>query len=152
MQRRRALSLAAMTTLMLGSAVVATCAVAGVPILGFGADAATNVAAIAPLTTTTTAKPRVVVRVQDVFDRVVVDTAPPVVSSPSPAPSAPAPTIAAPTPATTAAPPAAPTTTPPTTTQAREPSDDDVTQPSTSPPPGCAQPQLEDNGTWNCDH
>jgi hypothetical protein len=76
------------------------------------------------------------------------------------APPAPTPTTAGPTP-TTAGPPAlAPgatttTTRAPTTTTTRPPgvpSDWPANKPIPPMPAGCQQPQLEDNGVWNCDH
>lgn len=86
------------------------------------------------------------------------DTAPPPTSATTkPAPSTAAPTTGAPTttrPPTTTAPPttAAPTTTPRTTLPPGVPADWPKDKPIPPMPAGCQNPQLEDNGVWNCEN
>lgn len=118
-------------------------------------------------TETTKPAPLVVTKYQSVLDRVVVNvpTSAPPAASPSPATSASStggqttapnttvppgsPTTRAPAPTVAAAP---PTTNPaPTTTRPPGVPDDwPAGKPIPPMPPNCRQPQLEDDGEWNC--
>jgi hypothetical protein len=76
---------------------------------------------------------------------------PPDTETPTPTPT-PTTKPGVPTPTTT---PAQSTTTIPTTTTTRPPgvpADWPNNKPIPPVPPNCRQPQLEDNGVWNCDH
>lgn len=87
-------------------------------------------------------------------------TAPAVSVNPTPVSatpaSAPASTAPAPTAPATTAPVAVPATTTPTPTTAAPPPGVPADWPANKPippmPANCQQPQLEDNGVWNCDH
>ena len=80
-------------------------------------------------------------------------TASPVTAPANPPPPSAAVTTATTQPTTTAAPSTTPA--PVTTTAARPegvPADWPANKPIPPMPAGCAQPQLEDNGVWNCQH
>jgi hypothetical protein len=205
MERRKALAAATAATFVLGSGIVAAASMTGTSILGFGGGAKHSRTSS---TNADSAKPGVVVKTRNIYDRYVVTTgddattgtasdnrnaggssgstdsalareptaadpgrepaagdSPPTSNAPAARPGtrrstpttarATTPTTAAhgvATPPTTAAP--TPTTVPsPTTTWPRGvPSDWPKDKPIPPMPPNCREPQLEDNGVWNCDH
>jgi hypothetical protein len=203
MERKKALALAGTLTFVLGSATVAAAATGHVALLGFDGGGGRGPGSFAA--TVASAKPRVVTKTHDVYDKVVVDAgnagapagsnanpssgspgASPASSSefgtpqgpaaPTPTSEAPPdtlashphsgddtnhgtppaapPTTAAPAPAPEQTPPAPATTTVPTTTPTTRPPGVPADWPANKPippmPPNCHQPQLEDNGVWNC--
>ncbi len=175
MQRRKALALAGAITLVLGSGLVASAAV-GVGFLGFGSGARDGVGSFTAPPLASASKPHVSIRSRDVYDRYVVDvpgqshraSKRAATSSPTPAVIA-APLGAAPTTPPLAAPdsdvgghPTPPTvddtpahstpttTVTPTTRPDGVPDDWPAAKPVPPMPPDCREPQLEDNGVWNC--
>lgn len=126
MERKKALASASVATLVLGSAIVTAASLGHIPLLGFGTRAVAQAAApVAQTTTPATAKPRVVVRTKDVFDRFVVDTGNNGEGTGSPTPttngSAPAPELS-------------PTTVAPVATPAPEPRHESDDEPGSSEP------------------
>ena len=175
MNRKQALALAAATTLVLGSTMVAGAAVGGVAILGFGGDQHRGLGSYTPaasLTPTTEPQPRVVTRTHDVYDPVVVDdgsgAATPAPRAGNVVPVAEAPVAAngnrssdSPTPPAKPVPgsgnsgspaPASVATTPTTRVPpgVEIPEDWPPGKPIPPIPPNCHEPHLEDNGVWNC--
>jgi len=174
MHRSKALALAVASTLVLGSGLVASAAVAG-SFLGFGRTGSDGVGSFTATPVVSSSKPRVSVRSRDVYDRYVVDVgaAPQGAASgvPVPAPkpavlAAPLGTVAASvpyvhrggapvvaTPTTVRAIPSHPTPTTnvtPTTRPPGVPDDWPAGKPIPPMPANCKQPQLENNGVWNC--
>lgn len=170
MERRKALAVAASTALLASSGVIATFAA------WTGGDDSTATAGTAPVTVplgarsnapdTTPLDPVIVTERRDIYDQVVVAGTPQAAGG-SAAPSAQAaPTATAPAPAAAAVKPSAKptasaatgtasatTTSPSPTTTTRPPGvpkDWPADRPIPPMPAGCRQPQLEDNGTWNC--
>lgn len=168
MERRQAMAVAAAGALVAAAAVAAGTSgllqevgdsAAGS--LGFGAPAPVAGAAD---TTSTALEPVVITEVRDVYDTIVVGPARPAASpsSADPGPGAvPVPTSGSSgtgSPGVTATTePDGPTTTSPggSTTTTRPPGVPDdwpADEPIPPMPPGCQEPQLEDDGHWNCDH
>ncbi|MCU1378490.1 MAG: hypothetical protein JWN29_1473 [Acidimicrobiales bacterium] len=161
MERRRALLTSAVATAVLGAGSVTLAVMTDQGVFGFGDQQARPAAAVAAVTsndsvpTTASTKPRVVTRYQDVYDYYVVPVSPErATGGATPVdPTTRPPTTVATLPTTTAPPDDGPITTQPSTTQPREDADDRPADRSTPPmPAGCRKPQLEDDGTWNCDH
>ncbi|HET9727768.1 MAG TPA: hypothetical protein VFR41_00025 [Acidimicrobiia bacterium] len=162
MERKQALAVAAASSLVLGSALVALSAMGGFAVLGFGARphgpgsfAITEVSRTRPA-------PRVVTKYKDVYDEppaaghsgapassqsatggASAVSAPAAVSEPAEPPDTEEPTTA-PAPPTTNAP------TTPTTQEIEIPDDWPADKPLPPMPPNCIEPHLEDNGVWNC--
>jgi hypothetical protein len=177
MHRRKALALAGASTFVLGSGLVATAAMAG-SFLGFGRTGADGAGSFTATPVVSSSKPRVSVRSRDVYDRYVVDVgaaaqgAASGVPAPAPKPAVLAPlgsvaaslpvavphlsrggahVVAAPT--TVRAVPSQPTPTTNVTSTTRPPGVPDdwpAGKPIPPMPANCKQPQLEDNGVWNC--
>ncbi len=179
MERRKALALAGASTLVLGSAVVALASVGG-SFLGFGSGDHDGVGSFTAPPTIRAAKRHVTVRARDVYDRYVIDvggesqrtakrttTTPVITPAVIAAPLDATPTTVLPpapdndeesgsshsTPTTVDDPPARPTPTTgitPTTRPRGVPDDWPAGKPIPPMPANCHQPQLEDNGVWNC--
>ena len=154
-KRTTALALAASAALVIGSGVVASSAILGLPLFGFGGHEATGSAA----TAASTPSPSVVD--QTVYDDHYVTS--PAQSGSSGAPHAPSkPTAAfaslggstaappaATTPAPAAAPTAPPTTAPPTTVATTTTTVAAAGPPP--PPPGCREPEWDpEHHVWQC--
>jgi len=150
MERKRAMAVAATVTCVLGSSTVALAATAGVPVLGFGRSPAADAAEVATVWHSSTARHarRVVTRTKNVVDKVVVD----VPEGGGASATAPDTTTAQP-PVTEPREPLATSTATPITTTTRPPGvsadwpGDRRIRPA---PPDCHDPQVEDNGLWNC--
>jgi hypothetical protein len=179
MQRRRALALAGASTLVLGSGVVGSAAVGG-SFLGFGGGARDDTGSLTAPVVASASKPHVSMRLRDVYDRYVVDVggapggaskgAATLSSTPAviAAPLGPAPTTvpavapdtsggggaARPTPTSVDDAPSRPPPTPTTNVTPKRPRGVPEDWPAGKPvppmPPNCHEPQLEDNGVWNC--
>lgn len=175
MHRRKALALAGASTLVLGSGLVASAAMAG-SFLGFGRTGSDGVGSFTATPVVSSSKTRVSVRSRDVYDRYVVDVgaaqqgAASGVAAPAPRPAAPLGTVAASvsvavpplyrggapvvvTPTTVRAIPYRPTPTTIVTSTTRPPGVPDdwpAGKPIPPMPANCKQPQLENNGVWNC--
>jgi hypothetical protein len=163
MERKKALAAAVASTLVVGSAVVAGAAITGISVLGFGdTDRRPPVAASAQ--PAAARRPRVVTKVRDVYDDVVVDVGGvPGESAPA---SWPAGAAAAPAVGTQPPEPARPVYEDPRPTPPSPPASDDAPDedreeaeipddwPEGTPlppiPAGCEEPHLEDAGYWNC--
>ena len=179
MERKQALAMAAATTLVLGSTMIAAAATGGVAILGFGGDQHHGLGSfVASYATSTTApKPRVVTRTHDVYDPYVVDdgsgagntgsgtSSGPVVRGNASASgpigraesggATPARTPSTNAPAgsnggTQTPPPAQPTPTTLVPPGVEIPDNWPAGKPIPPIPPNCREPHLEDNGKWNC--
>lgn len=160
MERRTALAAAAVGAMLAASGVVAisTSLLDGNgdgPEAAFAGPAPTTVGATTP---STAPGPVVITETRDVFDTIVVPVADPGDGTGGPGPAASASastrTAKATAPPTTAAPPPS-TTIPPTTSTTRPPgvpADWPADKPIPPMPENCQKPQLEDDGTWNCDH
>lgn len=167
MERRKALAVAGTITVVLGTSVVAAAALGGLGFLGFSPSEASGIGTFTP--TPTTAKPLVISRTQDVYDKYVVDDgtdttiaggssalpaassdpgAPPLAlpsGSETGSPSGPPETEPADDPPPTSAQPA-----PPTTQRHHEEEDDGSSSATTVPPPAnCDRPHYDD-GHWEC--
>ena len=150
-KRTTALALAASAALVVGSGVVASSAILGLPLFGFGGHEATGSAA-APAST-----PSPSVVDQTVYDDHYVTSPAPSGSSGTPH-TASKPTAAfaslgggtaSPTAATTPAPTAAPTTAPPTTVAPTTTTVAAAGPPP--PPPGCREPEWDpEHHVWQC--
>ncbi len=178
MQRRKALALAGASTLVLGSGLVASAAM-GAGFLGFGSGARDGVGSFTAPPVPSASKSRLSARSRDVYDRYVVDVggqshraskraAPSsptpvlIADAPGPAPATPPPAApdsdggrgpTRPTPTTVEDTPSHPTpttTVTPTTRPDGVPDDWPPGKPVPPMPPNCREPQLEDNGVWNC--
>ena len=160
MERQKALAVAAMGSLLTASAVVSG---ASGMLRGSSPAAATSDSGVvattqAPVPAPTPLEPVVVTETRDVFDRILVATTAPAVATVSVA-SAPAESASkshddedsdeGPAADSTTS------TTAPTTSTTRPPGVPDDwpdDRPIPPMPEDCEKPQLEDNGTWNCDH
>jgi hypothetical protein len=158
-ERRRALLTSAVATAVLGAGSVTFAVVADQGVFGFGGDhQARPTAAVVAATAneaappTASTEPRVVTLHQDVYDYYVVPITPRRATGGTTGP----PTSVATVPTTTAPPERGPITTEPSTTSTTRPPEDAGARPADRPAPpmpaGCRKPQLEDDGTWNCDH
>lgn len=168
MERHKALAAAATVTVLTATGTVALAATGHSGLLGFGSPfglqraSADSASATRPYNGAppTTAATQVVTQLQDVYDRFVVTVPDPSASAPAAGPAsgdasndAAPPDVATTTPVTTEPPES--NEPPPSTTSTARPQDDGEYQPSQPPPPvppGCKDPQLEDNGVWNCQH
>jgi hypothetical protein len=165
MERKKALAAAGALTMVLGSAVVASAAVGGGSLLGFGGNRGHGPGSFTATEELAAAtKPRVIHRTKNVYDKVVVAGTPATdggtlgattdasVAAPSvTAPTAPSASLPQPTtPPAVDDPPPATDSESVTTRPPGVPDDWPAGKPIPPMPPNCKQPQLEDNGVWNC--
>lgn len=176
MERKKALAVAAASSLVLGSSLVAFAAVGGSTFLGFGSRPHGPGSFAITKTAHTKQSPRVVTKYKDVYDRYIVDT---VDNGGAQSAAAPPPATVSPITVSSkdavssedagnesdseseqAEPDEAPDTfasTPPTTAtptptkhHVEVPEDWPAGTPLPPMPANCEQPHLEDNGVWNC--